>query len=456
MGTEAPEASDAAEVSWPRAAIVIAYLALLTTAGLALAMHFWRVLPLWDHWAAVFLYQRWVEGGWSAAGIMAQHNEHRHALTNLLFIADFDFFRGSARLVGVCLIATQLVLGATLGALATAGNAPPTRAIGIALAIALVAAPLQIDNLILPFHISIPLVCLLALLAFYWTARAAFAPTPASARLWTVAASAAIALGPYAMTNGIIASALSAALVVGFGVRKKTKAILTLVAAASIAFFFWGWFWPKHHEALMASASGLSGIVHIPMHSVLMLGVPGIYFGWNATIAVGVLGVLLWVVAAGVLLQRWRKGLTLDPATLALFGLTVFALATAVMIASARVGAGLVQALSVRYATFSLVFWMALLGTFWRFGFLERRFLGGARRVVLGLSLSLLVLAYAAWSRAADSWRAQVAFSDRATADLKAGRFDPAQLVHIYPDPEPLRPAIEFLRQRKLSIFAPP
>ena len=454
MDEKAHEAGGAAEVSWSRAAIVIAYLALLATAGLALAMHFWRVLPLWDQWAATFLYQRWIDGGWSAAGIMAQHNEHRHALTNLLFIADFAFFQGTGRLVGTCLIATQLALGATLGALATAGNTPPVRAIGIALAVALVAAPLQIDNLILPFHVSIPLVCLLAVVALYWSARAAAAPTPAAARLWTILASAAIALGPYAMANGIIASALSAVLVLVLGTRTETKVTITLVAAASIASFFWGWFLPKHHEALMASASGLSGIMRIPKHSLLMLGSPGILLGANAVVAVGVLGVLLWMFVVGVLLQRWRKGLALDAATLALSGLTVFAMATAVMIGSGRVGAGLVQALSVRYATFSLVFWMALLGTLWRL--LDRRFLGAARSAVLGLALSLLVLAYGAWFRAADSWRAQAAILDRATADLKAGRFDPAQLVHIYPDAEVIRPAIEFLRQRKLSIFANP
>src|SRR3954447_9454831 len=108
-------------MSWARASIAISRLTLLAMAGFGLAIHFWRVLPLWDQWETVFLYQRWLEHGWAGTNIAAQHNEHRHLLTNLVFLADYEFFRGTSALAWSCLIAVQLVLGAWLGWLATEG-----------------------------------------------------------------------------------------------------------------------------------------------------------------------------------------------------------------------------------------------------------------------------------------------------------------------------------------------
>ena len=125
------------------------------------------------------------------------------------------------------------------------------------------------------------------------------------------------------------------------------------------------------------------------------------------------------------------------------------------MVASGRAGAGLGQALSGRYATFSLVFWMSLLGSLWRLCKAEEYPLRPWRRGVLALVTILLALGYGVWFRAVSVWKAQVAISDRAAAELKAGNFDRADVVLVFPHVDRLLPAVEFLRQRQLSIFAP-
>ena len=156
MSTES--ATIGPEVHAHRAVIGIGIFAILACTGIALAMHFWQVLPLWDQWETVFLYQRWSEHGWSVQDLVAQHNEHRHLWANLLFLADYEFFRGTSWLTWSGLLVTQLSLGAVIGTLITAGHAGLHRAFGVMLSIALIVSPFNIDNLILPFHVSIPLV----------------------------------------------------------------------------------------------------------------------------------------------------------------------------------------------------------------------------------------------------------------------------------------------------------
>lgn len=440
-------------MSWARASIAISLLTLLAMAGFGLAIHFWRVLPLWDQWETVFLYQRWLEHGWAGTNIAAQHNEHRHLLTNLVFLADYEFFRGTSALAWSCLIGVQLVLGAWLGWLATEGDRPANRALGLATAIALIASPLQIDNLILPFHIAIPLVCLLALLAFYASAMAAVAPAPL-AWIYSAIACVAVVLCPYAMANGVIASLMAGMLALVLAGPRAHVSAIALAAIAAVTCFFWDWVLPQHHTGLLASATGFAGLWHIPAHSLLLLGSPGLVWGAEGAGFVGLVGFVLWL-SASCLWWRRRADLRVDASTVALLGLTTFALATAIMVASGRAGAGLGQALSGRYATFSLVFWMSLLGSLWRLCKAKEQAWWPWRRGVLALVTVLLALGYGAWFRAVSTWNAQVAISDRVAAELRAGNSDPKDLALVYPHVDRLLPAVDFLRQRKLSIFAP-
>ena len=63
--------------------------------GIAAAVPLWRVLPFWDQWAIVGLYQRWLEGSGTFHELLAQHNEHRIAVTRLLFLLDLELFRAA-------------------------------------------------------------------------------------------------------------------------------------------------------------------------------------------------------------------------------------------------------------------------------------------------------------------------------------------------------------------------
>jgi hypothetical protein len=427
---------------------------LITAAGAGLAVHHWRVVPQWDQWEVVAFYGEWLERGLTLADLTAQHNEHRHALAGLLFLLDYAWFRGTSVLANPALLACQLGLGALLGLLAASGEDRPRRVLAAALAMALMASPANIDNLIMPFHVSIPLVCLLGLLAFFWTAEAVAVRPRGASRL--VLAGVALALCPYAMANGLLAAAMTAALAWLHG--WQAGAAMSAAAAAAIGLYLWDWEWPADHESMQAEVDSLGGLRSFAVHVLAFLGSPGLGFGKHpGDVLAAIMGpaaAVLWLGVLVLLIRSRRRHRMIDPATLALAMSASFMMATALMIAWGRAGAGAAQAMSTRYATFSLVLWISLLGAAWRLapelGALSRP----ARRAVAMAAILLVVLGYAAWYRLGTTTRARTAAVDVATAELRAGRFDPARLKALYPHPEEIRGKVDFLRQNRLSIFA--
>ena len=357
-----------------------------------------------------------------------QHNEHRHLWANLLFLADFEFFRGTSWLTWSGLLVTQLSLGAVIGTLITAGHAGLHRAFGVMLSIALIVSPFNIDNLILPFHVSIPLVCLLALLAFYWTIQASLAATWHGASRATSIACLMILICPYAMANGLIAPVIAVALALSLRANRITVALIAFVATGIFVAYFWHWTLPRHHAELLPSGSRIGGLWQIVAHSLVLLGAPGLLLGSIATGVLGLAGFALWLALLVAVWQQIRLSRAQDANLIALFALATFVLGTAVMIALGRAGAGLGQALSTRYATFSLVFWLAVLGAMWRWrtNALERINSGVRASRDPRLAVVLSAFAYGSWRRVVESWRTQVSVSDQATADLLAGQFDPS------------------------------
>ena len=431
---------------------------LIAMLGIGMALQFWRVLPFIDHWAAVYFYRDWIERGLTIVDFAALHNEHRPALPRLLFCIDFLLARGTSTFLNPFLLLTQLSLGALLGLLVTAGMGAQDRALGVTMAVAFLASPVHIDNLVLPFHVAIPLVCILALLAFLCTARVGVQRSSRSAWSYAGGAAAAVALCPYTMANGVIAAAMAACLAWKSPRRNGPATFITATAIGAIAFYFWGWEPTKDHEPLQATFGSLAGVRHAALHPLALLGSAAHAFhgmtGNIAAIGVGLAGAMIWIATSLHLLVRRRYADPLAPDTLSLFMLATFIVASALVIAWGRAGVGAGQGLSTRYATFSLVFWISLLGTVWRlapdFG-ARGDLVRGAVPVTAAL---LLVLAYAAWFRVADTQHARAAASDVVSAELRAGRFDPAHVSLVYPMPEEIRRAVDFLREQRLSIFA--
>src|SRR5207302_1547223 len=85
-------------------------LGLVTAGGIALAAQFWRVLPFMDQWEIVGLLQRHIERGLTLNEYLGFHNEHRPTLAKLLFLLDYELFRGTSILTTAAVVIFNLGL----------------------------------------------------------------------------------------------------------------------------------------------------------------------------------------------------------------------------------------------------------------------------------------------------------------------------------------------------------
>jgi hypothetical protein len=100
-----------------------------------------------------------------------QHNEHRLPLTRLGFLIDSAFFQARWTFVFPLLLIAHVALAAALGLVATQGRRIGERALTAAIGVAFMVSPLQIENLVQPFHLQWAACGLFSLAALWWTAQ---------------------------------------------------------------------------------------------------------------------------------------------------------------------------------------------------------------------------------------------------------------------------------------------
>ena len=381
---------------------------------------------------------------------LAPHFEHRIPFTRLLFLIDFHYFRGRLAFAHVTNLVSYAALGATLGWVASRGAAQwAERALLAAAAVAFALAPVQVFNLVYPFQLQMSLVCLSALAAFFATARLAAPTTPGRHAAYAALAAVAAILSTYSSANGVVATVMTIvlawALTIGWGARL----VITAAAVLALASFFYGFqVHPDTVRQMHLPQTG-EGLMSYLGFMCALLGSIAQQRGIDAAVYLGIAGLAVWAAIAVWSLVLWRRR-ALDTALITLVALATFAVATALMIAMARGLNGVHQALLTRYGTFSVVFFVSLLGSAWQ--------LAGAARywplkvLIAGIGANLLVASY----RVPLELRIltlHVAEVDRAVADLRAGRQDTEPVRKFLSDPERLRPAVEFLRARRLSVF---
>jgi uncharacterized membrane protein (Fun14 family) len=422
---------------------------------IAVAVKLWRVLPVDDQWETVTIYQDWVAGTLSPARLLAQHNEHRLPLTRLAFLVDFGLFRGRSTFVHALLLLSHIGLGAALGLVAAHGRTAVERVLAIAAGIAFLVSPIQLQNLTAPFNLQWAACGLFALGAFFWTARLA-AARPDIVDRPTVIALAAIAtvLAVYSSANGLTAAliVLVAALVLRVG--RTARLVLPATAILAIASYLVGYGAPPYHQPFHAALRSSHGVAQFLIYMPALLGSIAQRFGLAACVILGIAGLGLWCVLVRTTLRRLRCGQAPDAGTTAMLMLAAMSIATAAMCAFGRASLGTEQALSSRYATTAILFWAGLAAAVWRLADAtgqEAR----VRMAIIGVGVWLLVLSYLSAASIVGNFTARAALVDSITEELRSGRFDPEHVVEIFrPGAEFIRPHIEFLRARRLSIFA--
>ncbi|MET4261088.1 hypothetical protein ABIC09_006055 [Bradyrhizobium sp. S3.12.5] len=405
--------------------------------GLTLAISFWRSFPYWDQWRAVVMYQAWTEQQmplWQFLRdhIVAQHNEHRVPLTELAFLIDFIGFSGTSEFMFPLLILSYIGLGLVLGVVIACDATFSESMTWIAISLAFVLSPIQIDNLTLPFHLLWALSGLFSLGAFYWTAKLAIDKSP-----WQFAllACAATLLSVYNSANGLAAAGIVILMAETMITHCAPRTAIVATAVMSIMIYFVGYSAPESTKfhAILTSATGLYYFIAYFLALVGGIAAP---FGLVVSRVVGAFGlsmaILVWAHAS------LREDL--DAKTISLLALFSWAAISALMTAVGRGGIGAEQALWSRYGTIVVLFWLPLIGAIWRMT--RNRPLSAA---CIPAALAILVLTCLSGLPFVAEARSRAALIDKTTDDLRSGR----------PDTSGINPPnlVDFLRRRHLSIF---
>jgi hypothetical protein len=312
----------------------------------------WSPTPFWDQWDNI-MSGRLLSWSW----LVAQWNEHRIFIPRLIFWLD-RWLAAETNIFDFALnILIQAAMTALLLWLALKGSAADraTRIWAGGLCLTFLFWAGQYENFLWGFQVQFFGVVLLAAAAF---TTVALGPATGFG-----AAAAALLSGAalYTLASGILVPGLAFVLAIWVGRPRWYWIILLISAVGWSASYLWGYETPRAHSdpAEFFSHSG-AVLFYLLVHlggpfALAVRDLPS--FSLAATF--GAIGVALFVAGLALTLRHPAK-----PQQKALATLALYLLGAALLVSLGRVGYGPNQALSSRYSTPVLAFWLSTL-LFW-------------------------------------------------------------------------------------------
>jgi hypothetical protein len=311
--------------------------------------------------------------------------------------------------------------------------------------LALLFSAMQYENFLWSFQVTFPGVALAAVATFVtmvlgWSR---------GATLTAVIGLESIAV--YSLASGILVPVLAVLLALWLRWPRRDVLLLSIASLGLCGSYLVGYVTPSNHSEPTQS---IGQIREVFSYVLTEIGLPfGMVFdaahvrhprNWERVC--GGVGIALFIVAAISMLRR-RERVGSIPALLVA---ALFVLGMALLTAVGRLKFGTAQAMSRRYSTVILLFWLSLLAI----AAIRLRHCDARLRVAaMAASVPLLVgLAYYQPSFAATG-RNWVLPRLEATTALLARVDDPQALASILFD-DRLKSRVPFLRERHLSIFA--
>jgi hypothetical protein len=389
-------------VSWNSVTIVL--LALIAIAPAILMWHWvstnWVPVPYWDEWHTPgSQFESWYRGTLTWTEMFSQHNESRNFFPRLLYFT-LQYFGGwdvrkEMRVVfflvcGLCLLLLHLLRR-------TPGATPVSTLVGWIAMTFVCFAPVQIEN----FLYGIELETLFPGTAL--VAAAAINLSQLSFRTKTLVNLLLAFVATYTFANGMLLWVLAWPLpspneTTSRRGRSTWSTLYAVAGAISIGCYFIGYHRPSYHPPLASIAARFSELAH---YFILW---EGNYFS-SSSIHPFFLGMVALSLLFGgglfALYEIYRRGdwRTFYPWLL----LSAYVCASGVITALGRLGFGLEQALSDRYAAFTVSFYVAVVGLYFAiFNARVRLFSPSARTFFLSSAGWVSGLTLLAWGLSLD------------------------------------------------------
>ena len=361
--------------------VTIFLLALAGIAPAVLMWHWvstnWMPIPYWDEWATPgSQFESWSRGTLTWTEMFSQHNESRNFFPRVLYFTLQHFggwdVRKEIRVVfilacGFCLILLHLLRR-------TPGATPVATLIGWVAMAGLCFAPVQVENLLYGIELEtlFPGTAVLA--------GASINLSRLSFRTKTLLNLLLAFVANYTFVNGMLVWALAWPLpspneLTSRRSRQLWSTFYVVAGAISIGCYFIGYHRPSYHPPLASISAHFWELLHYfvlwegnyfssPLASPFLLGMIAFSFLLG--------GVLL----AGHAIYRRRDWRTFYPWLL----LAIYVCISGAIAAVGRLGFGVEQALSDRYAAFTLSFYVAIVGLYFEIFCTRIRFASPATR----------------------------------------------------------------------------
>jgi hypothetical protein len=410
------------------------------------------VLMVVDAWTAVPFWDQWWTGIFAAdqpflSWLFLQNNEHRIAVPRLLFIVDEFLFDASNKFTLGFNIVSQLSLAVLIIYMSglSAGQTIREKIWLVGAVLSLLFSAMQFENFLWGFQVSFAGVALAAMATFATLVLG----RPRAATLIAVIGLESIAV--YTLASGVLVPFLAILLALWLRWPKGYIMVLGVVALGLLASYLYGYVSPPHHSDPIQSIGQLRGLFS---YLLTTIGLPfGTVFNeahvprlrnWDRLC--GAAGIALLAVAAISMLRRRERSGPIP----VLVAAALFVLGMALLTALGRLKFGAAQAMSSKYSTGVLLFWLSLMVI----AIIRLRRQNAHLRVAAKAAFLPLLLGLAYYqSSFAATGRNWVLPRLEATTALLAKVEDPTALGFIFFDPA-LKIRVPFLRDRHLSIFA--
>jgi len=437
------------------AAILASSAALCVATLIASMVQNYYLLPFWDEWDELRFLRRFYESRLTLADFWVPHIEHRLFLPRIFFLADQVLFGGTKFFLYASIIGIQALNWRVFVRIVARHGRMDRAGVIIVAAIGaiLLFSAAQWQNFAWSFQIPFVGVYLLAIASFLALGDAARALNEwGKSAMWT-RAGAAILFGAGAtamMANGVLVWPLLVALALVLRLPVRIVVLIAATGAFLIWLYFEGYHSPPGHADPIASLASPDSVL---MYAAAYLGNPLQTFGLLPCMVLGGVGM---AATAGVAIHQVVSREPPHEVRAALAAVLLFVVATAFVTALGRINFTTQQALSSRYVTPALIFWMAL----FVYGLVvrprDRNWAWGARAVLFTI-IGLLAANAAATHRDALDQFARIRFvSDQAALALALGVADPATLKEVHSRPADVLEGAEFLRAHRPSVFMIP
>lgn len=413
-------------------------------AAIYFTVHSYHRVFFWDMWSAMdFLLRRprplihWIG---------EQHNEHRIVVPKLLLLVDFFVFKArSIFLLSATLSVFAITWGILIWAFSVLGDFRGAKLRTFAGTAALCLFSIsQWENFASGFHIAVVLPDLFVTLSLL--CMILYEPARKTGRTGAVQLSTALVSGvlaTFSLANGMLLWPVAVLLCLFVRVRAWVIALVSVVGGLSILAYMWGYRQPPSRPSPW---SIVQEPVRVLSYICGYVGAPWVWNSFKLAVVFGAAGILLAVVILAVVVFRGNR----NPIAVLTVALMIFSLATAAITALGRMQLGYNQALSPRYETFALLFWMSAGGYL-------LLVVGKRPRQLIAIQAIVLVL------MAIGAWRLKVPLRhgyerqltvNTASLAMVTGVFDPPLYRYLFPNPQLVWADTPILKAKKLSIFS--